>query len=197
MTQQQVHTWPADRPAVSPARMAVAPAARAQAQLLAQAVPELRTARLVLRAPALSDFTHYAAIVCGPRGQFVDGPMTAEAAWDDFARMTATWLLRGHGLWTVTADGAVIGFVLIGCEPGDEAHELGFLFLPEGEGLGYAHAAARAARDYARDVLNLPALVSYCDPANARACALALRLGAADRGRVSGAIRFQYWGHVA
>jgi RimJ/RimL family protein N-acetyltransferase len=84
------------------------------ASLRAQ-VPVLRDGDLVLRAPDLGDFDSYASIVCGERADPMGGPLSRDEAWDDFARMTATWLLRGHGVWTVTLGGRVMGFVLIGC----------------------------------------------------------------------------------
>lgn len=105
--------------------------------------------------------------------------MDEEAAWDDFCRMTATWLLRGHGVWVVEpkAGGEVLGFVLIGCEPGDREPELGFLFRAVGEGQGYASEAARLAKTHAFVTLGLSGLVSYVAEGNERSTRLAERLG--------------------
>lgn len=174
----------------------VAPAAAELARAVSATIPTLTTARLTLRPPQLADFEAYARIVCTDRGRFVGGPMTAEVAWDDFARMVATWPLRGHGVWSVIHADSLIGFVLIGCEPGDRAHELGFLFLAQGEGQGFAYEAARAAQDFARHELQLPELVSYCDPANERATALAQRLGGQPAETVEGFQCYRYWGTV-
>lgn len=157
-------------------------------------VPVLCTARLRMRAPRLSDFDAYRKIACTERGKYLGGPMTETEAWDDFARMTATWILRGHGVWTAENDDAeVVGFVLIGFEPGDLEPELGFLFLPESEGKGLASEAATAVRDHAFDALGLTTLVSYIDPANTRAKALSLRMGAVAEGQVDGS---DVWRHV-
>ena len=71
-----------------------------------------------------------------------------------------------------------LGFVLVGAEPGDEAHELGFMLVESAEGRGIAFEAAVAARDWAWSILQVPRLVSYIDPANTRSAALAQRLGA-------------------
>lgn len=165
-----------------------------QAVFTSATLPVLTTGRLSLRAPVLDDFEVYASIACSERGKFFGGPMTPENAWADFAQMCATWVLRGHGIWTVTADSAPIGFVLIGTEPGDEAHELGFMFTPAGEGHGYAFEASKAALLHARDTLHLPELVSYVDAANARAVALAERLGGKHRGSLNGSRVYRYWG---
>lgn len=150
-----------------------------QARATAAAIPTLRTARLVLRAPELADFGAYRAIACTDRGRYLDGPMSEPDAWDDFCRMVATWVLRGHGVWAATdAAGQTIGFVLIGFEPGDREPELGFLFLQGHEGQGLAQEAAAAVRDHAFATLELTTLVSYIDPDNTRAQGLARRLGA-------------------
>lgn len=168
------------------------PEAAALAERLAAAVPRITTDRLILRAPALSDFATYAEIACGPRGCGLGGPMAHGEAWYDFTSMVGGWLLRGHGLWSIERreDGALLGFVVIGCEPGDEEHELGFLVTEAAEGQGYAEEAARAAHGFARDTLGLPALISDIVPDNTRSIALARRLRATPA-REAGAGRDQ------
>ncbi len=49
---------------------------------------------------------------------------------------------------------------------------------PEGEGKGYAFEAANAVLDWAFLTREMPTLVSYIAPQNARSIALAERLGA-------------------
>lgn len=163
------------------------PEAMAHAAALGAALPVLTTERLTLRAPTLSDFEAYAAITCGPRGAGLGGPMTRSDAWYDYASMVGNWLLRGHGLWSVeeTATGAHLGFVVIGFEPGDPHHELGYMFNEGAEGKGVAVEAARAARDYAQSTLNVPVLDSYIFAGNHRSIALATRLGAEHVGDIS------------
>lgn len=150
-----------------------------RAAAVAAAIPRIETARLVLRAPCIADFDGWAAIACTDRGCFIGGPYDREDAWLDFCQMCAGWLLRGAGLWSVERrdTGALIGFVPLNHEWGDPEMELGFLFLPEGEGHGFATEAAAAARDHAFGALGMATLVSYMDPANDRALALAARLG--------------------
>jgi RimJ/RimL family protein N-acetyltransferase len=115
-------------------------------------------------------------------------PTRQAGAFTEFAATVGLWLLRGHGLWTVTdREDRVLGFVLIGFEPGDQAPELGWLFLPEARGRGYAAEAAAAARAHALDTAGLPELVSYIDPANTRSQRLAQRLGARRAGRIADA----------
>ncbi|WP_145106523.1 GNAT family N-acetyltransferase [Cereibacter sediminicola] len=164
-----------------------------QAAGIAAALPELRTARLRLRAPRLDDFGTYAEIMSSDRGLHVGGPMDPAEAWDDFCRMVATWLLRGHGLWSVEGRGGLLGFVLIGMEPGDPEPELGFLFTAEAEGQGYAQEAAEAARAHAFRALGLPGLVSCIAPENFRSRRLAERLGARpDPGTLDGVLVYRH-----
>ncbi|WP_371227609.1 GNAT family N-acetyltransferase [Roseovarius sp. 2305UL8-3] len=153
----------------------------------ASMVPVLRTKRLTLRAPRADDFALYAEISCGPRGVGLGGPMSRDEAWYDFANLSAAWMLQGHGGWSVelTKTGELIGFVLIGAEPGDQEPELGYLISEAAEGRGYASEAANAARDYAYGTLKLPSLVSYILPGNISSIALAERLGAVKAGEVS------------
>ncbi|MCI2400690.1 GNAT family N-acetyltransferase [Aliiroseovarius subalbicans] len=149
------------------------------AAALQAALPQLETARLILRAPRIEDFDTYAAIMMSERAAFMGGPMSRRDAWLDFTQVIATWHLHGHGLWSVTtkADNALVGFVLLGMEYDNREPELGYFFLEEAEGQGFATEAALAARAHG-ETLALPSLVSYIVPANARSVRLALRIGA-------------------
>ena len=164
------------------------------AATLRQGLPTLFTERLALRPPVLEDFAAYREILMSDRARYmVDQPMTRETAWLDFAQCVGTWLLRGHGLWTIIKhqlteyengvtelhrDQTPLGFVLIGMEYGDREPELGWFLTEAAEGNGYAFEAARVARDHAITGFGLPSLVSYIDPPNTRSIALAQRLGA-------------------
>jgi len=123
--------------------------------------------------------------------------MTEDEAWADFAQMCANWLLRGHGLFTVEIGGRPAGFVVLGAEPGDREHELGFMMSDAAEGRGLALDAAAAVRDWAWRDLGLPTLVSYVDASNTRSAALARRLGAARDPAAEAAIGpgIEVWRH--
>ncbi|MEM7719734.1 MAG: GNAT family N-acetyltransferase [Pseudomonadota bacterium] len=150
------------------------------AAMFAALAPIIKTERLILRAPKLSDFPACAEIACTERGRFVGGPMSRADAWYEFSRIASGWMLHGHGGFTIEdrATGTVYGFVILGLEPGDQDVELGFSLTEEAEGKGIASEAARAARDWAAKELHLTNLVSYIDPKNARSVALAGRLNA-------------------
>lgn len=147
---------------------------------LATMLPRIETKRLALRAPRIGDFPVYWEICTRPDSDLVIDDPSREAAWLDFAQMVATWILRGHGLWTVETREApeIVGFTLLGFEPGDHEPELGYLFRAHVAGRGYATEAARAVRDYGFETCDLPALVSTIDKGNDRSARVAKRLGA-------------------
>lgn len=146
---------------------------------LVAAIPVLTTARLVLRAPRLDDFPLLVVIDESVKETSLRERGRRETSWQDLMQMTATWVLRGHGWWTVEANGAAAGFVGLGFEPGDREPELGYLLAPEARGKGYATEAATAARDCARDMLKLPSLVSYIYEKNVASQNVSGKLGAA------------------
>lgn len=161
-------------------------------------VPQFETARTRLRAARIGDFEAYAEIVCGERGCHVGGPMSRDDAWYDFATLASSWMLHGHGGWAVEdrATRELLGFVILGLEPGDLEVELGFLFRAGPEGKGYACEAAQRIRDWAFSHLKLVALDNYIDARNTRSIALAKRLGGTDETPPdwtgTGALRFRH-----
>ena len=166
-------TMPTDKPALKAAEFAAL-------------IPTLETERLTLRAPKPADFPLYADIRCGERGVGIGGPFKRDDAWWDFVQLASGWVLHGHGGWAVeTKDGALVGFALIGFEPGDQEPELGYLFAKSAEGNGYATEAAGAVKAYAFNDLRLPTLVSYITIGNARSERVAERLGATKQGTLT------------
>lgn len=143
-------------------------------------VPRIETERLILRAPELRDFDQYAGILISDRARYMDGPFDRKGAWQDFTQYVAGWLLRGAGVWTVEdrATGSVAGFVSVAVEFGDQEHELGYMLTAAAEGQGFATEAVAAARSFALDTHELPSLVSYVDPDNARSAGVSHRVGA-------------------
>lgn len=163
----------------APHEMPGAGSTAAFADRLAAMVPVIEAGRVRLRAPRLADLPAWTEILCSDRAVHMDGPYARDDAFMEFAAGAGSWLLRGHGVWTVDPreGGEPLGFVLVGFEPGDREPELGFFLRAGAEGQGYASEAAQAARDWAW-AQGLPSLVSYVDPANARSARLAERLGA-------------------
>ncbi len=154
-------------------------AATLAAERAGAAVPRLETERLRLRALRMRDLPAWTEILCGADLAHVGGPHDAETAWEAFSIYASGWLLHGHGLWTVErrADGTLLGFVHLGLEWDDEEPELGWMFLSEHRGQGYAAEAARAARDHGLRLLGAGRFVSYVAPGNGPSNRLAERIG--------------------
>lgn len=140
-----------------------------QAARIGGAIPTLDTRRMQLRGPRVYDFATYAEIMCTERATYMGGPFDREAAWADFTQGCATWMLHGHGLWTIDTLGEPsAGFVLLGFEYSDPEPELGILLKKSVEGQGFASEACEAVLKYAYDQLGWDTVCSYVDPSNAR-----------------------------
>ncbi len=163
-------------------------------------VPVLDGARLRLRAPRTEDLPAWTEILMGANLAHVGGPYDAEGAYEAFCTYAAGWLLHGHGLWSVErlSDGALLGFVHLGLEWDDVEPELGWMFLPQHRGQGYATEAASLARAHAATLLGDGHFVFYIAADNAHSAALAQRLGAHRDPRAEAAIgepELEVWRH--
>lgn len=165
-------TYPWEAPATGPAA--------AQATQMEMCVPTLETPRLSLRPMRLTDFSTFHAILSSDRAIYMEGPFDRDEAWAEFTQCVSGWMLRGVGYFAIVkADtGAVLGFVGLGMEFGDQEHELGYFLTEDAEGFGYATEAAEAVRDFGLGQMELPSLVSYIDLPNTQSAAVAERLGA-------------------
>jgi RimJ/RimL family protein N-acetyltransferase len=154
--------------------------AAAVVDVIAGAIPVLRTERLILRAPRITDFDAYAAIFTSDRAVYMDGPYDREGAWADFTQAVAGWVLRGTGVWTVTSrdNGEVLGFLYLWQEYGDPEPEIGWALVEGAEGKGYAFEAAQAVLPHAISLFGPGRVVSYIDDGNTASQRLAERLGA-------------------
>lgn len=159
----------------------LAPDASVIAARIAGAVPVLRTPRLTLRAPGLADWPAYREVFTSDRSVHMDGPFTEDGAWADFCEGIAGWMLRGAGMWTVTAagDDAALGWIYLWQQKGDPEPELGWVLVAAAEGQGFAREAARAVLPHAVACYGAGGFVSYVGADNHASARLALHLGAA------------------
>lgn len=146
-----------------------------------QPIPTLTTSRLILRGMRADDWPRYKQIMSTHRARFMGGPFSEAIAWGMFCSDHAQWDLFGCcGAIMIddSATGACVGQVGINAGPLFPEFELGWFVYPEFVGLGYAHEAAAAMLDWAKEVRQLPSLVSYVDAENVKSARLAMRLGA-------------------
>lgn len=151
-----------------------------QASKIGGRIPTLDTRRLQLRAPRIYDFGAFASILCDDkRSEFLGGPFLRDEAWAAYSQAIATWMLHGHGLWTIDAQTAPsAGFIVLGFEYSDPEPELGVFLTDEAEGHGYAQEAAEAVLAHAWNDLGWETLASYVNSSNLRCISLMERLKA-------------------
>ena len=140
----------------------------------------IRTERLVLRPPEARDRAALIELLASPEvGAYLGGPR----ARDDLERQMPAAPERPPGLFAVDLDGAMIGQIIVrraaGHGPAAAAGqaELGYLFLPEAWGFGYAAEACAAALGWFAGELPGESVVLFTQTANARSMRLAAKLG--------------------
>ena len=86
---------------------------------------------------------------------------------------------RGHGMWKVELKGSGTPIGICGLIKRDTLADidLGFAFLPEFRGSGFALEASEACMRHARDHLDIGRVVAIVSPANLRSIALLEKLG--------------------
>ncbi|MEO5941053.1 MAG: GNAT family N-acetyltransferase [Candidatus Limnocylindrales bacterium] len=147
-------------------------------------IPQLTTARLLLREWRDTDREPFAAMNADPRVvEHLSGPLDRAASDALIDRIVARWATDGHGLWAVERreDPRFIGFVGLAAPSFEVAFtpcvEVGWRLAPEAWGRGYATEAAREALRFGFEDLDLAEIVSFTVPANVRSRAVMERLG--------------------
>lgn len=143
----------------------------------------LETARTRLRLLTAEDAQFILEILSDPsfiRNIGDRGVRTLQQAGDYIrTRIVDSYERHGFGMWGVErkADSVLMG--MSGLVKRDELEDvdLGFAFLPEYRGCGYAEESALAVCRYSFDVLGLRRLVAITVPGNARSIALLEKLG--------------------
>jgi RimJ/RimL family protein N-acetyltransferase len=139
----------------------------------------IRTERLVLRGPEARDRATVIELLASPEvGSYLGGPQSR----DELEREMPGTPSRRPGRFMVDLDGAMIGQVTLYKETGHLRQaagraELGYLFLPEAWGRGYAAEACAAALDWFAGALPGESVVLATQTANARSMRLAAKLG--------------------
>lgn len=154
------------------------------------ALAVLKTARLIVRAltwddaPFIVSLLNDAAFVVniGDRGVRTDADARAYLT----AGPLASYARYGFGLCAVTLAGPGTPIGICGVLQREElpGPDLGFAFLPEFRGQGYALEAASAVKADAHARLGLPTLLAIVNPDNAPSIRLLEKLGFAREGTV-------------
>jgi RimJ/RimL family protein N-acetyltransferase len=143
----------------------------------------IRTERLVLRESEARDRAAFIELFASPEvGTYIGGPRPR----DELDRAVPEVPGRRPGLFVIDLDGAMIGMVTLDrrdaqrterVRPDGGETELGYMFLPQAWGRGYAAEACAAALDWFADALPGEPVVLTTQTANDRGMRLAAKLG--------------------
>jgi RimJ/RimL family protein N-acetyltransferase len=137
----------------------------------------IRTERLVLRESETRDRAAFIELLASPQvGTYLGGPRPR----DELEREMPEAPERRPGHFVVDLDGAMIGQIILRRATGQRGTgkaELGYLFLPEAWGFGYAAEACAAALGWLACELPGEPVLLFAQTANARSMRLAARLG--------------------
>ncbi|MEO0911828.1 MAG: GNAT family N-acetyltransferase [Pseudomonadota bacterium] len=143
-------------------------------------IPHLTTERLILRAPAPSDFGLYRDFYAGAEGSgSYGGPRRPDQAYQILCADLGHWHLQGFGKWIVEmkATQEAIGGCGIVHPVGWPSHELTWWLMPAHRGHGYAAEASRAAIRFACQTLRWTSVETHMRDENTPARRLAEGLG--------------------
>jgi RimJ/RimL family protein N-acetyltransferase len=147
--------------------------------------PRIETPRLILRPPQLEDFERWASFSEDPVAtRFVGGAVPRAMAWRTLMSMAGAWALTGVAMFSVIekSSGRWVGRLGPWKPEGWPGTEVGWSLHPDAWGKGYATEGARAAMDYAFDVLGWNEVIHCIDPENIPSQRVALALGSVKRG---------------
>ncbi|ELS58502.1 GNAT family N-acetyltransferase [Streptomyces viridochromogenes] len=142
-----------------------------------------RTERLVLRESEARDRAAFIELFASPEvGTYIGGPRPR----DELERAVPEVPGRRPGLFVIDLGGSMIGMITLDrrdpkrpghIRPGAGETELGYMFLPEAWGYGYAAEACAAALGWFADARPGEPVVLCTQTANDRAMRLAAKLG--------------------
>ncbi|WP_344329463.1 GNAT family N-acetyltransferase [Kitasatospora putterlickiae] len=151
----------------------------------------ITTARLVLRAPERRDRAAFVELLSSPEVHtYLGGPRSRDELQRELPEVPEQW----PGSLVVELDGAMIGHVLLRRATGHRRPaaagkaDLGYLFLPQAWGSGYATEACAAALGWLSDALPGEPVVLTTQSANTASMRLAAKLGFTE------VERFEAWG---
>jgi RimJ/RimL family protein N-acetyltransferase len=160
--------------------------------------PLIETERLVLRELTESDAEFYFAILTDPDFKRFIADRGIRDANDALVnlrdRVLASYDAHGFGMWLVSrrVDGRPVGMAGLVKREFLNDVDLGYAFLPEGRGSGFATESAAAVMGYALERFGLQRLAAIVAPDNLASIRVLDRLGF----RHTGQVRFPDGGDV-
>jgi RimJ/RimL family protein N-acetyltransferase len=144
-------------------------------------VTTVQTERLSLRPVQPADAPFFEAFYADPRVNAIRkyGVLDAQAAQEQVAIMLEHWATYGFGMWVVEerSSGAAAGECGLRWVEDKSEIELSYGLYPRFRGRGLATEAARAALDYAVDVLELERIVAFSRGDNVKSHRVLEKLG--------------------
>ncbi len=159
---------------------------RALGSIPPEAIPEIETQRLLMRAHVLDDFDAAALMWADSEvTRFIGGkPRSRGEVWAAIQRSIGSWWLLGYGFWAITdrSEGHFLGEIgflkgLRDLEPGhDDTPEMGWCLAQSAWGSGIASEAVAATLDWFDRVIGTKC-VCIIDPENKASARVANRNG--------------------
>jgi RimJ/RimL family protein N-acetyltransferase len=144
---------------------------------------EIETARLRLRKFSFDDAPFFVVLLNDPDWIRFIGDRNVHNEEEARAYMAKAYMAQyenmGFGLYLVErrGDGCAIGMCGLIKRDGLDDVDIGFAFLPEYRGEGYAEEAARATIVYGQEVLKLAHIVGIATPDNQASISLMQKIG--------------------
>lgn len=157
-------------------------------------IPVIETARLVLRAPELSDLAPLAAFFETEDSHFVGGPMSIDGTHRAMLSTIGSWALHGFGLWHIAEQGSnrFVGWSGLLLTYGKPEPGFAWTVLPGFQGNGMATEAASAALSYVRGTLGHSAPATYIAEDNPASLRVASKLGFRSENAMQGELTLRF-----
>ena len=142
--------------------------------------PVIETPRLILRPPRAEDLEPWVAFHADETVmRFLGGVQGREMTWRAVCTMAGAWPIRGFSMFSVIEkdSGQWIGRLGPWQPEGWPGTEVGWGLVRSAWGKGYAEEGARAAIDYAVDILGWTEIIHTILPGNTGSIRLAEKLG--------------------